>query len=511
MDREHFTVRFDLPSGTLPVHNIPANNVVVHPGWDGYANDIALITLPALAPVGRGGANRFDIYRSTDEIGKPLRVVGYGATGCGTPCDPDALGPMILQQAGHDNSFGVKRQGGNQFDSTHSTFLTFDLDDQIGEVAVAPGDSGGPNLVAGRIAGVTARGSLWPLGSYGWGDAFGATSSVTRVSLFANWIDGVVNRRYDLVIDMNRQVAGNDGRGDVIQVRKNGDSLEVLVNGELYHSDNVGRINSITVRGSNDDDHLVLSHPMTTIVDGRGGNDTLQGLYQGSTWSIDGYNSGSLGNWARFSSIENLKGGAGDDSFEVRRGGSVAGSIDGSYGRDKLSYSAYSTGISVNLTNETATGMRRVLGIEDVKGGEGNDTIIGHSGDNTFFGMGGNDILDGRGGRDRLYGFGGRDLLVGGLGADTLDGGSDDDLLVSGNLNAHYSNVMSEWGRRDAAYISRLGNLRTGGGLARGSVLNHDTVPVDNDSDLLDGREGQDWFWGYANEIRDHAGAETIG
>ena len=65
-----------------------------------------------------------------------------------------------------------------------------------------------------------------------------------------------------------------------------------------------------------------------------------------------------------------------------------------------------------------------------LKGGEGNDTLTGGSKDDMLEGGSGNDTLSGAGGHDMLMGGSGDDSLVGGTGADTLGGGTGNDTLT---------------------------------------------------------------------------------
>jgi PKD repeat protein len=129
-----------------------------------------------------------------------------------------------------------------------------------------------------------------------------------------------------------------------------------------------------------------------------------------------------------------------------------------------------------------------------------------------LFGDAGNDTLDARGstannilvggaGTDSLQGGSGRDLLIGGVGGDTLHGNGGDDLII-GNFTDHDSNfdalnaLMSEWGRTDANYTTRINHLNgsTGGGLNGGHFLNNTTVHDEAVLDQLYGEAGLDWF-----------------
>lgn len=69
----------------------------------------------------------------------------------------------------------------------------------------------------------------------------------------------------------------------------------------------------------------------------------------------------------------------------------------------------------------------------DATGGGGNDTIIGGADFNYLQGGGGNDYLAGGTGDDQLLGQGGDDTLLGGDDADTLFGGDGADILYGGD------------------------------------------------------------------------------
>ena len=168
---------------------------------------------------------------------------------------------MCSGNFGGDGSFGIKRQGFNNVDSVLSLpnnstnsfdeYLRFDLDNPgiANEAFPGPGDSGGPLLITGLIAGVMST-MTQP-------SVFNGVANYTRVSSFAGWIDSVVAGRYDLVIDMSNQLQGNNGADDTISIVSGnfpifGERLYVSVNGVAVFDDFLGAIKSITIKGSGD-------------------------------------------------------------------------------------------------------------------------------------------------------------------------------------------------------------------------------------------------------------------
>ncbi|MCP3703680.1 MAG: hypothetical protein GY954_12230, partial [Alteromonas sp.] len=61
----------------------------------------------------------------------------------------------------------------------------------------------------------------------------------------------------------------------------------------------------------------------------KGFESTLIGTDAGNTWELEGVNSGTLNTDTTFSLFANLKGGAGSDTFDFTKGGSVTGSVVG--------------------------------------------------------------------------------------------------------------------------------------------------------------------------------------
>jgi len=72
-------VVFETRSGT---QTIASSQVLVHPNYDSANsnNDLAIVWLSQDAPL---TAERYGIYRASDEIGKTISLVGYGIPGSG--------------------------------------------------------------------------------------------------------------------------------------------------------------------------------------------------------------------------------------------------------------------------------------------------------------------------------------------------------------------------------------------------------------------------------------------
>jgi Ca2+-binding RTX toxin-like protein len=142
-------------------------------------------------------------------------------------------------------------------------------------------------------------------------------------------------------------------------------------------------------------------------------NDSITASATGS----DGNNvfSGGAGN-------DSLSGGAGDDHLngdagnDILIGGVGADHLDGGEGVDTASYAASTVTVTVNLATGTGSGGDAqgdtLVSIENVTGGQGNDTLLGNSAINTLIGGNGDDVLRGAAGADHLDGGAGFDTAV---------------------------------------------------------------------------------------------------
>src|SRR5262245_60521882 len=60
--------------------------------------------------------------------------------------------------------------------------------------------------------------------------------------------------RFGAVLDLNQLTCGNDGVADSVEARRNGDSLELFVNGTVTESKPLNQISQLSIFGSSDAD-----------------------------------------------------------------------------------------------------------------------------------------------------------------------------------------------------------------------------------------------------------------
>lgn len=195
-----FSASFFTAGGTL---NVTGTQYYLPSGWNGnYMNgyDIALVRLSSPVTSIQG----YDIYRD-NALGSAGNLSGYGRGGTG-----------YTGYASNSDPFGTLRSGENRYEAywgdiggnpyaydfdngtaAQNTLALFGLVSDLGlgsyEVLSAPGDSGGPTFIDGKIAGIHSFGASF---GHSYGDiddvlngTFGEVGGDTRVSYFTDWID----------------------------------------------------------------------------------------------------------------------------------------------------------------------------------------------------------------------------------------------------------------------------------------------------------------------------------
>jgi Ca2+-binding RTX toxin-like protein len=209
-----------------------------------------------------------------------------------------------------------------------------------------------------------------------------------------------------------------------------------LGDGDDQIGQHFGAVEGTFIRGGDGSD-IISGADAADAFDGEAGNDRLSGSDDNDV----------------------LNGGPGDDQFvteqldtgnDVKNGGDGNDQMtanrdpgndayNGGAGVDRLAFRGVDFGVSVSLdgvANDGPPGQTDNAGtdIENIQGGNGNDTLNGDSDRNLIEGFGGNDTL--RGGTPvRLVtaplGLVGDDILDGGLGSDQMLGDGGDDLLLA--------------------------------------------------------------------------------
>ncbi len=241
------------------------------------------------------------------------------------------------------------------------------------------------------------------------------------------------------------------------------------------------------------------------LLSGGDGDDTLkQGTADGSwTSSYQALNT-ETGETVSLTGI--------NQSQDVFDGGAGTDTVILTTGNDALflddRYSVFPTGMTAGA---------RIVGVETVDAGDGNDlvdltsttytygnvTLLGGAGNDILWSSAGDDVIDGGSGDDRIFGGAGNDRLIGGTGTNVIDGGTGSNTvdysamtravdvdLASGDAQTRYS------GTND--FVDTLTNVQNAIGSSQ--------------SDQLDGSAGDNTIWGGAGEddISGKGGNDTL-
>jgi Ca2+-binding RTX toxin-like protein len=239
----------------------------------------------------------------------------------------------------------------------------------------------------------------------------------------------------------------------------------------------------VTVVARDLNDFVLVSGPFDSVREwGGGGNDVLK---SGSFTNV--LLSGGEGN-------DTLDGSAGDDRL---RGGLGDDVLRGRSGLDVADYSDRTAAVRVDLDGIADDGepgeADTLTGIEDIKGGAGNDVLTGDARFN---------LLSGGDGADTINGLGASDEILGGAGDDTLNGGADSDFM-GGDLG-------------DDTLNGGVGRDFMRGGLGKdtlnGGVGSEFIMSGGLGDDTLNGGSGDDFAAGDAgaDRVRGGDGADTL-
>ncbi|BAP46033.1 trypsin-like serine protease [Pseudomonas sp. 21LCFQ02] len=217
------TVTFETSAGTK---SMSSSKVTILPGYDAanLNNDMAIVWLNGHAPV---SAERYDIYRNTDEIGQAMTIIGYGKPGTGAAGMSSSYSSAPIRQKAMNtfdaDAAALKAKAGGYlpFSPKAGTQLIADFDngssnqDALGrflnlkhtglgqnEGMLSSGDSGGPAFIGNKVAGIASYISTLSLGNVrpdidnSLNSSFGEFAAWQRVSAQQQFIDQAIRASY---------------------------------------------------------------------------------------------------------------------------------------------------------------------------------------------------------------------------------------------------------------------------------------------------------------------------
>lgn len=258
---------------------------------------------------------------------------------------------------------------------------------------------------------------------------------------------------------------------------------------------------------------IVFGSDVANEIWGGGGNDILQGNRGADTLV------GGAGN-------DEIAGGRGNDLLDPGSGDDIAVDGGRGRDTVTYAWDWSGIIVDLAASSDQATGANigtdQLSSIENVRGGEGNDELSGNDGKNSLGGLGGDDTLVGRDGDDNLYGGEGNDILRPGRGNGTVDGGDGFDTVDYSDTYMSWTiNLLLSSGQatstnglftQDILNVERVvmgisddivigsadDNLLEGGfgndDLSGGSGNDHLLGGANND--VLQGGDGFDLMWG---------------
>lgn len=278
-----------------------------------------------------------------------------------------------------------------------------------------------------------------------------------------------------------------------------GTTLADTLLGSPYNDTITGHAGNDLIDGGAGYDRVIYDGPGAVVVDLA----LLVTQNTGQGWdilrSIEHITSGSGDDSLSGNAAHNgLIGGAGNDSLSGRDGNDT---LYGETGNDQLygglgvdtawfcGDAAVVVNLAIRSTQNTGQGKDTLRDIENLVGGNRNDSLTGDAGANSLWGRADGDVLKGGAGNDSLYGDADSDTLYGGAGNDRLDGGS-------GNDTASFRGAVAV-----AVNLAIKGAQNTG--LGWDTLLNIENLAGSTDNDALSGNDGSNSIW--ARE-----GADTV-
>ncbi len=304
-------------------------------------------------------------------------------------------------------------------------------------------------------------------------------------------------------------LTGSGNAGDTLQGTNGADAFTV----DGANSGTAGSINYTgfeNLDGLGGNDTFALNGGSVSSINGGGGSDTILGeTAGGNVFVVTGADAGTA-NGIAFTTIDNLtggsgadsftfnstlagvaSGGAGDDTFTINAGGQ-AGVYDGGAGSDEIVGNDLGNTFLVNAADAGEVNGQNFSGVETLTGGAGNDVFtLNGALSGTASGGAGDDVFN---------------LNAGGS-AGALDGGAGNDEIDGGDTGNFFVVTAADAGTANGTGFSNIENL-TGGSSADTFTLNaalSGSVDGEAGNDIIDLSGG-----GTAANYDGGAGTDTL-
>lgn len=299
-----------------------------------------------------------------------------------------------------------------------------------------------------------------------------ASLAAGRIKKFQGYYDGV----FDIVSNIENVVGTNlrdtligDAGANLLDGAAGADLVSAGAGNDTVYggagSDSIeGGAGADSIYGGAGDDTVLYGSSRDTVYGGDG-NDVIDDAFGVTPWYVTGwsesrYLDGGKGNDTIWSDggADTLIGGDGSDFIsagygsDTVEGGAGGDRLDGGGDYDIVSYAGSSAAVSINLSNQNASGGDAsgdvLSGFEGVIGSAWNDTLLDGANAGRLEGGAGDDLILFGDGKDTVYGGDGNDmidaafgvhffnhsnLLDGGRGNDTIFADDGSDTLIGGN------------------------------------------------------------------------------
>lgn len=258
---------------------------------------------------------------------------------------------------------------------------TFDIN-VLGQDATFNGASGTENTLFGP-AGAT----MWSINSNNGGVLIGSTMIFSNMqNLVGTASDDIFTFTGPYQVSGGTGIAGAAGTNTIIGPPEETNWVITAANeGTLEPTGSSGptKFSSIqTLIGGAGEDIFDVSAGFTTTnpLDGGGGVNTIIGPNTPNAWTISSDDTGDINGSISFTNMGNLSGGSDTDDFTVADGVVVTGTIDGNGEINSLDLTAYTSSVSVSFGAQATSADFRVNNIDDLMG------PVGGGIENTLYG-----------------------------------------------------------------------------------------------------------------------------